>query len=99
MTFKNTAFTCSSVIMRRLSVSYRKMCRVGHQLRSRNVNGKQLLILVNFVSMKIFLISKQLHFCNFGIILFYISLPSLSNLNKLCTMVDIKRFSGFGVGH
>ena len=62
MTFKNTDFTCLSAIMNRLLVSYRKMCRVGHQLRSTKVNEKQLLIAENFVSLKMFLIRKQLYF-------------------------------------
>jgi hypothetical protein len=83
-----------------LSVSYRKICSVMHQLHSRKVSEKHLLIMVNCFSLKRSIFNKkQLYFYIFDVImLFYISLPSWSNI-KLCTVVDRERFSVFRVDH
>jgi len=63
--------------MNLLSVSYRKICRVMHQLRSRKVNEKRFLMTVNCFSLKISIFDKTIYFYMFDIImLFYISLTS-----------------------
>jgi hypothetical protein len=66
------------VILNPFSVSYRKICSVMHQLHSRKVSEKHLLIIVNCFSLKRSIFNKkQLYFCMFDVImLFYISLPS-----------------------
>jgi len=48
----NIAFTCAQVIMKSLSVTFRKLCSVRHQIRNRKVEEKHLLITVNCFSLK-----------------------------------------------
>lgn len=43
MNVYNTAFTCDQVITELLSVIYRKICNIMHQLRSRKFNYGKLL--------------------------------------------------------
>ena len=51
MNIQTTAFTCAYVIMELLTVSYGKICSVMRHLRSRNVNEKHHLIMVNCVGL------------------------------------------------
>jgi hypothetical protein len=47
------------VILNLLSVSYRKICSVMHQLHNRKVSEKRLLIMVNCFSVKISFLIKE----------------------------------------
>jgi hypothetical protein len=47
------------VILNLLSVSYRKICSVMHQLHSRKVSEKRLLIMVNCFSLKRSIFNKR----------------------------------------
>jgi len=52
MNILNTAFTCTQVTMNPLSVTYRKLCSVMHQILNRKVEVKHILIMVNFLAWK-----------------------------------------------
>jgi hypothetical protein len=89
------------VILNLISVSYRKIYSVMHQLHNRKVSEKHLLIMVNCFSLKISIFNKRNNCTLYTfdvIMLFYISLPGWSNI-KLCTMVHRERFSVFWVDH
>jgi hypothetical protein len=61
------------VILNLFSVSYHKICSAMHQLHSRKVSDKQLLIVVNCLFRKY----HFLYFLSFDVVmLFYNSLPS-----------------------
>jgi hypothetical protein len=74
-----------------LSVSYRMIHCVMHQLRNRKVNEKHLVIMVDyFILKRSFLINDKIYFCMFDVIMvFYISLPSSPNINLLKTKQNL----------
>jgi len=47
------AFACTSVTVNLLSVSYRKICSVMHQIRNRTIHVKHLLSMTNSFILKI----------------------------------------------
>jgi hypothetical protein len=67
---------CTSLVP--LSVSYRKVCSVMHQLRNTKVYENHLLLMVNCLEFKMISVQqmKKLYFYLFDVKLFYISLPS-----------------------
>jgi hypothetical protein len=87
--------------MNALSISYRNICSVMHQLRNRKLKEKRLLIMINYSGLKRSRFNKW-SYCTLNVWFYYVilySLPGWPNMFTLGTMVYSARFCVFREDH